>query len=259
MASETTTDLALGQTQGAKPAKRVKPQLADGALEKFKVERVHRSAIKGAPYNPRTISDDARRKLRDNLKRVGLLQPLVWNRLSGNMVSGHQRLTQMDDLMGTADYHLTVAVVELDAKSEKEQNIFFNNQQSMGDWDFEKLGEMFKSGELEAYNTGFDAGDIKDLFGGDVLRSDELSELSDAVSKAHDMAQEVSADRDNSQDNNFYTMLVFKDDEVASRVNMWLGIEDARYVDGRKFLSALHDKIMAGEPLPESLAKMAGV
>lgn len=70
-----------------------------------------------APANPRTISDDARRKLRDNLKRVGLLQPLVWNRRSGNLVSGHQRLSQMDDLMGTANYHLTVAVVDLDDKT----------------------------------------------------------------------------------------------------------------------------------------------
>ena len=251
MESETTTD---------KPkARRVKaPPMADGALEKFVIERIHRSQIKGAPYNPRVISDEARRKLRDNLKRVGLLQPLVWNKRSGNMVSGHQRLTQLDDLMGTADYHLTVAVVDLDSKTEKEQNIFFNNAAAMGDWDFEKLGEMFKAGDMEAYNTGFDAGDVKDLFGGDVLRADELSELSDAVGKAHEMAQEVSAERDTSQDNNFYTLVIFKNDDISSRVNAWLGISDDRFVDGRKFLEAINEKIMAGEPVPDALTRLAG-
>ena len=252
MESETTTE---------KPARvrRVKAEpMADGALEKFKIERIHRSQIKGAPYNPRVISDEARRKLRDNLKRVGLLQPLVWNQRSGNLVSGHQRLTQMDDIMGTADYHLTIAVVELDAKTEKEQNIFFNNAAAMGDWDFEKLGDMFKTGELEVAGTGFDAGDIKDLFGGDVLRADELAELSDAVGKAHEMAQEIAAERDTTQDNNFYTLLIFKDDDIASRVNSWLGLNDNRFIDGRTFLTALNEKIMAGEPVPDALTRLAG-
>lgn len=128
----------------------------------------------------------------------------------------------------------------------------------MGDWDFEKLGEMFKTGDLEAYATGFDAGDIKDLFGGDVLRSDELSALSDAVTKAHAMAHEISAERDTSQDNNFYTLLIFKDDDVATRVNEWLGVADARFIDGRQFLQAINERIMAGEPVPDSLMRSAG-
>lgn len=250
MASETPTEKRVHKAKAE--------ALADGALEKFKIEKVHRNQIQGAPYNPRSISDDARRKLKDNLKRVGLLSPLVWNVRSGNLVSGHQRLSQMDDLMGTANYHLTVAVVDLDAKTEKEQNIFFNNAQAMGDWDFDKLGEMFKAGDMEVSATGFDLGDVKDLFGGDVLRSDELSELSDAVTKAHDMAQEIAAERDTSQDNNFYTLLIFKDDDIAAKVNAWLGVKDDRFIDGRNFLKALNEKIMAGVPIPDDLIHKAG-
>jgi hypothetical protein len=223
--------------------------LADGSLERFEVERVHRSVIQGAPYNPRTINDVARRKLRKNLERVGLLQPLVWNRRTGNMVSGHQRLAQMDDLMGTSDYHLRVAVVELDEQTEKEQNVFFNNHQAMGDWDFEKLGDLFKAG-LEVVNTGFDVGDVKDLFGGDVLDAADLADLSNAVDKANEVAATSKASEDTGQDIDFYTVLVFRDNAAASRMNQWLGLGDERYIDARQFVSVLVERFQAGEEVP---------
>lgn len=243
MESETTT---------AKVKRKAGPKLADGALEKYVIERIHRSQVKGAPYNPRTITDDARRKLRDNLERVGLLSPIVWNRRSGFVVSGHQRLSAMDALMGTDDYHLNVAAVDLDEKTEKEQNIFFNNPDAMGDWDFDKLGDMFKEG-LDVAATGFDAGDIKDLFGGDVLQADDLSRLSDAVKQAHDMAKKIDRDQDTSQDNNFYLMLIFRDDATATRFAEWLGIKDSRFVDTRQMMRAFKVKIEEGAEIPPEL------
>jgi hypothetical protein len=248
MASENTTE------QPAAKVRRAKVVREDGSLEKFTIERVHRSKLKGADYNPRQISDDARRKLKENLERVGLLSPLVWNATTGNIVSGHQRLTQMDQLMGTPDYHLNVAKVELDERSEREQNVFFNNQQAMGDWDFEKLGELFQTGMTVAH-TGFDAGDIKDLFGGDVLEATELQELSDAVTKAHEMAKDMSADADTGQENNFYSVLVFEDDAKAAAFNRWLGIKDDRYIDSRRVLAAIAEKIAEGDLPPEFLLK----
>jgi len=229
--------------------KRTKPE--DGSLEKFVMERVHRSALKGAPYNPRTINEDAKRKLRDNLKRVGLLQPITWNRLTGNIVSGHQRVSMMDVLMGSDDYHLNVAVVELDEKTEKEQNIFFNNPEGMGDWDFDKLGEMFKGSNLDITNTGFNAGDIKDLFGSDVLSISDLTELSDQVGAAHKMAAESAADEDVEQDVNFY--LIFKDDALAEEFARWLKISDSRFLSAKEVLMAINAKVLAGENVPPHL------
>lgn len=230
-------------------AKGTKPVRADGDLEKYVIEKIHRSEVKGAPYNPRSISDDARRKLRDNLERVGLLSPIVWNRRSGFVVSGHQRLGAMDALMGTADYHLTVAAVDLDEKTEKEQNIFFNNPDAMGDWDFEKLGDMFKDG-LDIAATGFDAGDVKDLFGGDVLNADDLTKLSDQVKQAHDMAKKIDRNADMEQDNNFYLMLIFKDDALATKFADWLGIKDSRFVDTRAMMRGIKEKIEQGATVP---------
>lgn len=238
----------------AKP-RRVKPReaRADGSLEKWAPRRVHRSQLRNAEYNPRTIADDARRKLRDNLERVGLVAPVTWNARTGNIVGGHQRIAQMDALMGTDDYHITVAEVDLDEKTEKEQNLFLNNGAAQGDWDFDKLGELFKSGELDTEATGFDPGDIKDLFGGDALTLKDMQELSDAVTGAHKLAEAASSDRDNEQDNNFFSVLVFRDDEAVTAFHKWLGLADDRYVDASRLLRALREKIEDGEPIPQAV------
>jgi hypothetical protein len=131
--------------------------------QKFKVERWHRAQIKGAPYNPRVIDSYARKKLEANLKKVGLLDTLVVNRRTGNLVSGHQRLACLDALEGAADYHLDVAVVELTEKQERQQNIFFNNPGAQGAWDVQALGALLGEG-LEIEATGFDKLELEVLF-----------------------------------------------------------------------------------------------
>lgn len=125
-------------------------------FQKFEAKVIHRSLIKNAPYNPRKISDKARAELKKNLKRVGLLETLVWNEQTGNLVSGHQRLSILDELEKTNDYELTVAVVNLDEKSEKEQNIFFNSKTVQGEFDPASLKVM----DIDFSNAGFDQYDL---------------------------------------------------------------------------------------------------
>ena len=55
--------------------------------QKFEVEVISRGEIHGADYNPRVISEDARKRLKRMLAKHGLVQPLVWNRRTGNLVS----------------------------------------------------------------------------------------------------------------------------------------------------------------------------
>jgi hypothetical protein len=109
------------------------------------------------------IDSYARKKLEANLKKVGLLDTLVVNRRTGHMVSGHQRLACLDALEGKADYFLDVAVVDLTAKQEREQNVFFNNPSAQGTWDVHALGALLKEG-LEIEATGFDRIDLEVLF-----------------------------------------------------------------------------------------------
>ena len=48
--------------------------------------------LKPAPYNPREITADALKRLQRSVEEFGDISGIVWNRQTGNMVSGHQRL-----------------------------------------------------------------------------------------------------------------------------------------------------------------------
>ena len=76
-------------------AKQVEPV---NKVQQAEVRQVMRSQITLAAYNPRKITPEARKLLKDNLKRVGLLGGIVWNEDTGNLVSGHQRVSVMDEI-----------------------------------------------------------------------------------------------------------------------------------------------------------------
>lgn len=133
-------------------------ELIDNIYEKYEIVQISRRELKNAEYNPRKISDSARDKLKNNIKKVGLLDPPVWNVRSGNIVSGHQRIAILDSLNRTQDYKIRVAKVDLDQKTEKEQNIFFNNQAAMGEWDIGQLEKILKE-DIDYERAGFDLGE----------------------------------------------------------------------------------------------------
>lgn len=127
--------------------------------QSFEAMDIHRSQIKNAPYNPRQIKDKAKAGLKKNLKKRGLMTTLVWNKQTGNLVSGHQRLALIDALEGTQDYTLTIAVVNLDLKTEKEQNIFFNSTTVQGFFDFDALYEVLE--DIDPFDAGLDENDLR--------------------------------------------------------------------------------------------------
>ena len=133
-------------------------------LQKFEAIKIHRSQINFASYNPRAIDDDARKNLRNNLKTKGLLDTLVWNKTTGNLVSGHQRLNILDEYyqkkFKSLDYYLTVAMVELTQQEEVEQNIFFNNARAMGSFDDDLMTKLFKDPDFG--NIDFKAAGMND-------------------------------------------------------------------------------------------------
>ena len=135
-----------------------------------------RSQIRLAPYNPRKISDEARRRLKANLKRIGVLGGIVWNERTGNLVSGHQKVGIMDEVnrydpeTHENDYPIKVEVTDLDEKTEMEQNLFMNNREVQGEYDDDKLREMLKS-DIDFSLAGFDDFDLQMLGIGDVDES----------------------------------------------------------------------------------------
>ena len=127
-------------------------------FQKFETCNVNRSEIQNAEYNPRRISESAKKKLKDNIKRVGLLDTIVVNKNTMNIVSGHQRISILDSLERKKDYNLTVSMVDLSEKEEKEQNVFFNNMKVQGEFDTDLLAEMLSDIDFEC--AGLDINDV---------------------------------------------------------------------------------------------------
>jgi hypothetical protein len=132
-------------------------------FQKFETRIINRSQIKFASYNPRKISKKAQESLRKNLKAVGLLGGIVWNKRTGNLVAGHQRIAQLDALEKRLDYDIEVQVVDLDEKTEKEQNIFMNSTTVQGEFDNEQLKNLITADHLDFEKAGLDMYDINML------------------------------------------------------------------------------------------------
>lgn len=139
--------------------------------ENFDCVVVKRSEIHGADYNPRTITESALKKLRKwfRTEGKGQLTPITVNKNTMTVVSGHQRLTVLDSLnkYPEKDYELTVAMADLDEKTEVEANVFMNNKSAMGDFDYDMLGELHDMFPDISFTDdfGFDPSEVSLIFG----------------------------------------------------------------------------------------------
>lgn len=84
-----------------------------------------------ADYNPRHISDEALSGLTTSMREFGCVQPVIWNKQSGNIVGGHQRLKVLKD---KNIKETEVVVVDLSPEREKVLNVALNNRHIQGDW-----------------------------------------------------------------------------------------------------------------------------
>lgn len=197
------------------------------------METWKRSEIKEATYNPRVITDQSKKKLKEKMKAVGLLQPLIVNRRTNTLVSGHQRLATLDNLErwkpdSGKDYLLDVGVLDVSEQEEKELNVFFNNPSAMGEWDLDKLAELNLSDGIDFGDMGFEQYDIDMLFDGD-SRFSQLFIDDEEIKKVEGRLDEVKAARkqgvDKMKERNqaaFYVTVVCKsNEEKAERLCVW--------------------------------------
>lgn len=131
------------------------------------IETVSLEQLKPAPYNPRVElkpGDAAYERLKRSLDEFELVEPLVWNRRTGHLVGGHQRLAILRSRGVT---EVAVSVVDLPIEREKALNVALNNPNLAGDWDLGKLSqvvaELQASSEIDATLTGFDPSEIRAL------------------------------------------------------------------------------------------------
>lgn len=119
--------------------------MRESRIKQTERREIARSKINFADYNPRKITPEAKKALKANLKRVGLMGGIVWNENTGTLVSGHQKLSIIDEVNGypeKGDYFIGVEVANLTEKEEKEQNLFMNNRSVQGEFDDDMLREL---------------------------------------------------------------------------------------------------------------------
>lgn len=144
------------------------------------IERKNIRELKRAAYNPRRKlkpEDKEYQKIKRSIEAFDMVEPLVWNKRTGNLVGGHQRLTVLEDMGWT---EVEVSVVDLPLEQEKQLNVTLNKVR--GRWDFEKLEELldgmeditltgFEDWELDSLKTDYDH--IADLL------EDDFTDLTD--------------------------------------------------------------------------------
>lgn len=162
--------------------------------QKGETRTIGRSEVQGAPYNPRVIDDEARKRLMKAIKKDGLIGTLIWNQRSGNLVSGHQRLSILDQLEKNQDYALAVTVIDVDDKKEKALNVQMNNQSMQGDWDTTLLANLMADDGIGFEEMGFSEADAQVLFGGDSRLSDMFNDV-EGVAEAKGTLAGIKKDR----------------------------------------------------------------
>lgn len=138
------------------------------------------SDLKPADYNPRIDLESGMEeyeKLKQSILEFGFVDPPIFNKRTGNLVGGHQRVAVAKDL-GLCE-EIEVSVVDLPLDKEKALNVALNK--ISGRWDDDKLALLLK--ELDA--------DILDLSG---FGEDEIQDVIEQYDMRLDMENEAIDD-----------------------------------------------------------------
>ena len=115
-------------------------------------------------YNPRkdlTARDVEYQEIKKSIQEFGAVVPIVWNKRSGNVVGGHQRLKIYKELKYT---EVPVSTVDLSEKDERRLNLALNK--TGGAWDEEKLKILLDELKEEEI-IGFSEDELSELMGED--------------------------------------------------------------------------------------------
>jgi len=162
-------------------------------INQIEVVEIKRSQINFAPYNPKKHTSEAIKKQLKNLLRVGYLGGVVWNETTGNIVSGHKRVMAFDlhyKYDGTAekDYTIKIGRVEMDEKTEKEQNIYMDARSTNTEQDLDLIHDLLS--DIDYKNAGLTDEDIQFIGADFNFGNSEVEDISNAFDELNVPLQE---------------------------------------------------------------------
>lgn len=101
----------------------------DGEIKEWEIRRMPMKELMLANYNPRTISQKSFEGLGRSLDSFGLVQPIILNETTGNIVGGHQRYKALHK-KGVEE--VDVVIVQMNDTDEMACNIVLNSGRAKG-------------------------------------------------------------------------------------------------------------------------------
>lgn len=138
------------------------------AVKQAGFDTVLRSEIHLPDYNPRKIDGAAADKLRKQIREDGLVDTIVINKRTMNVVGGNQRTAQLDKIYkyvpGQSDYKINVQTIDVDERTEIRINARLNNPDAAGEYDASKVLQLVTDFEMDPLkDMNFDR-DTFDIF-----------------------------------------------------------------------------------------------
>jgi len=134
--------------------------------------------LKPAKYNPRKITKKQYNALKNNIKELGFVRPIVVNK-DNTVIGGHQTLKVLKEL---GYNEVDIVRVDLPEKKEKLLNIALNK--SFGDFDEEQLSNLIIELDTEDLSiTGFSDSELKSLANKQIYPEVEISESIETKNK----------------------------------------------------------------------------
>lgn len=135
---------------------------------RFKQVTLNVEDVKPNPKNPRI---DLRpgmplyEKLKSSIEHFSYVDPIIWNKTTGMIVSGHQRFQVMKDLAEAKNEPMkTVDVMQVEMTEAEQDSFMVAVNKITGLWDTEKLTALFKElSEEDLSYTGYDEFEIQAL------------------------------------------------------------------------------------------------
>ena len=150
-----------------------------------------------AEYNPRRLTEDQHKQLKDSLLTFGIVDPVLINtnkERENIIIGGHQRTKVWQELGND-----TIPCVELDLSIDKEKELNIRLNKNTGQFDFDLLDEFFDKDKLIEF--GFQEHEFSFEVSEDVEEEKEEKDLSGTLKETFEII--IECDNEGSQEETY--------------------------------------------------------